>query len=95
MVSIEQAAKEMGFSVMFTGIAEESVDEMRRAVTELCSHQVRGVLIHLPIEIGLSHLEEVCRDIHLVAVDSDFGFKTASVFVQSRVGFTVGDQASD
>jgi DNA-binding LacI/PurR family transcriptional regulator len=86
MVSIEQAAKEMGFSVMFTGIAEESVDEIRRAVTELCSHQVRGVLIHLPIEIGLSHLEKVCRDIHLVAVDSDFGFKTTSVFVNQELG---------
>jgi DNA-binding LacI/PurR family transcriptional regulator len=86
MVSIEQAVKEIGFSVMFAGIAEESVDEMRRAVTELCSHQVRGVLIHLPIEIGLGHLEEVCRDIHLVAVDSDFGFKTASVFVHQELG---------
>jgi len=86
MVSIEQAAKEMGFSVMFTGIAEESVDEIRRAVTELCSHQVRGVLIHLPIEIELSHLEKVCRDIHLVAVDSDFGFKTTSVFVNQELG---------
>jgi DNA-binding LacI/PurR family transcriptional regulator len=86
MVNIEQAAKEMGFSVMFTGIVEESIDEIRRAVTELCSHQVRGVLIHLPIEIELRHLEKVCRDIHLVAVDSDFGFKTASVFVNQELG---------
>jgi DNA-binding LacI/PurR family transcriptional regulator len=86
MVSIEQAVKEIGFSVMFTGIAEESVDEIRRAVTELCSHQVGGVLIHLPIEIELRHLEEVCRDIPLVAVDSDFGFKTASVFVNQEYG---------
>jgi DNA-binding LacI/PurR family transcriptional regulator len=86
MVSIEQAAKEMGFSVMFTGIAEESVDEIRRAVTELCSHQVRGVLIHLPIEIGLSHLEKVCPDIQLVGVDSDLGFKTTSVFVNQELG---------
>jgi DNA-binding LacI/PurR family transcriptional regulator len=86
MVNIEQAAKEMGFSVMFTGIVEESINEIRRAVTELCSHQVRGVLIHLPIEIELRHLEKVCRDIHLVAVDSDFGFKTASVFVNQELG---------
>jgi DNA-binding LacI/PurR family transcriptional regulator len=86
MVSIQQAVQEMGLSVMFTGIAEESIDEIRRAVTELCSHQVRGVLIHLPIEIDLRHLKEVCRNIPLVAVDSDFGFKTASVFVNQELG---------
>jgi LacI family transcriptional regulator len=86
MVSIEQAVKEIGYSVMFTGIAEESVNEIRRAVTELCSHQVQGVLIHLPIEIELRHLEEVCRDVPLVAVDSDFGFKTPSVFVNQELG---------
>jgi DNA-binding LacI/PurR family transcriptional regulator len=86
MVAIEQSVKEVGFSLMFTGIAEESVHEIRRAVTELCSHQVGGVLIHLPIEIDLGHLKEVCRDVHLVAVDSDFGFKASSVFINQELG---------
>jgi DNA-binding LacI/PurR family transcriptional regulator len=33
MVNLEQSVKEIGWSVMFCGIAQESADEIRRAVT--------------------------------------------------------------
>jgi len=86
MVNLEQSVKELGWSVMFCGIAEESVDEIRRAVNQLCSHQVAGVLIHLPLEIDLQHLKDVCRNLPLVAIDSDFSFKAHSVFVNQEEG---------
>jgi DNA-binding LacI/PurR family transcriptional regulator len=86
MVNLEQSVKEIGWSVMFCGIAEESANEIRRAVNELCSHQVGGVLIHLPLEIDLRHLQDVCRNVPLVAIDSVFGFKAHSVFVNQEHG---------
>ena len=86
MVNLEQSVKELGWSVMFCGIAEESVNEIRRAANELCSHHVAGVLIHLPLEIDLQHLKDVCRNLPLVAIDSDFGFKAHSVFVNQEEG---------
>jgi DNA-binding LacI/PurR family transcriptional regulator len=86
MVNIEQASKELGLSFMFSGIIEQSTQYIRRAVDELCSHQVCGILIHLPWEMDLRDLQIVCRNVPLVAVDSDFGFECPSVFVNQELG---------
>jgi DNA-binding LacI/PurR family transcriptional regulator len=86
MLNSEQASKELGLSFMFSGIVEQSTQYIRRAVDELCSHQVCGILIHLPWEMDLRDLQIVCRNLPLVAVDSDFGFECPSVFVNQELG---------
>ncbi|HEY0789857.1 MAG TPA: LacI family DNA-binding transcriptional regulator [Chthoniobacterales bacterium] len=86
MVNSEHAAKEMGLSFMFSSIVEQSAQEVRRAVDELCAHQVCGILIHLPWVVDLRDLREVCRNIPMVAVDSNFGFKCPSVFIDQESG---------
>jgi len=86
MVNSEQASKELGLSFMFSGIVEQSTQYIRRAVDELCAHQVCGILIHLPWEVDLRDLQDVCRNVPLVAVDSDFGFECPSVFVNQELG---------
>jgi DNA-binding LacI/PurR family transcriptional regulator len=86
MVHSEQAAKELGLTFMFSGIVEQSPHEIRRAVNELCAHQVCGILIHLPWEVDLRDLQDVCRNVPFVAVDSDFGFKCPSVFIDQGLG---------
>jgi DNA-binding LacI/PurR family transcriptional regulator len=86
LVRCEQSAKELGLSFMFSGIVEQSQDEIRRAVNELCAHQICGILIHLPSDVDLRDLREICRNVPFVAVDSDFGFKCPSVFVNQKLG---------
>jgi DNA-binding LacI/PurR family transcriptional regulator len=86
MVNSEQASKELGLSFMFSGIVEQSTQYIRRAVNELCAHQVCGILIHLPWEVDLRELHDVCRNVPLVAVDSDFGFECPSVFINQESG---------
>jgi len=86
MVHSEQACKELGLSFMFSGVGEQSTKDIRRAVNELCAHQVCGILIHLPWEVDLRDLQDVCRNVPLVAVDSDFGFECPSVFVNQEFG---------
>jgi DNA-binding LacI/PurR family transcriptional regulator len=92
MVNVEEAAKEAGYSVMFAGIAEENVGEIRRAVNELYAHRVAGILIHLPLEIDLSMLRDVCQNVPLVAMDSDLGFKTSAVLFQQKSGSRLATQ---
>jgi DNA-binding LacI/PurR family transcriptional regulator len=82
----EQCVKELGFGFMFRGIVEESIDEIRRAVDDLCGYQVCGILIHLPLQVDLHDLEDLCQNVPLVAVDSDFGFKAASVLIDNELG---------
>ena len=84
MINLEEAAKRAGYSVMFAGISEENVEEIRHAVNELCSHRIAGILMHLPLEIDLRVLRNVCRNVPLVAMDSDFGFETPSVLVRQE-----------
>lgn len=84
LATSEQAAKELGLSLMFSGIVEQSTQEIARAVNELCAHQVCGILIHMPVEMNLCGLQDVCRNMPVVAVDSDFGFKCPSVFINQE-----------
>jgi DNA-binding LacI/PurR family transcriptional regulator len=86
LASSEQCVKELGLSFMFRGIVEESIDEIRRAVDDLCGQQVCGILIHLPLQVDLHDLQDICQNVPLVAVDSDFGFKTASVLIDNELG---------
>jgi DNA-binding LacI/PurR family transcriptional regulator len=86
LANSEQASKDLGLSFMFTGVVEQSTQYIRRAVDELCSHQICGILIHLPWEVDLRDLQDVCRKVPLVAVDSDLGFVCPSVFVNQEFG---------
>jgi DNA-binding LacI/PurR family transcriptional regulator len=82
----EQAAKELGFSLMFSGILEQSTRAICHAVDELCAHQVCGILIHLPWDIDLRDLQVICRNVPLVSVDSHLGFECSSVFIRQESG---------
>lgn len=86
LVNSEQAAKELGFSLMFSGIVEPNTRAIYRAVDELCEHHVCGILIHLPWDIDLRDLQAICRDVPLVAVDSQLGFECPSVFIRQTLG---------
>jgi DNA-binding LacI/PurR family transcriptional regulator len=86
MLNSEQSVKELGFSFMFSGIVEESIQEIRRAVNDLCAYQVCGILIHLPLEVDLCDLQDLCRNVPLVAMDSDLGFKAASIVIDHEAG---------
>ena len=86
LVNSEQAAKELGFSLMFSGILEQNRRAIFQAVDELCAHQVCGILIHLPWDIDLRDLQTICRGVPLVAIDSHLGFECTSVFIRQESG---------
>jgi DNA-binding LacI/PurR family transcriptional regulator len=86
LTNTEQCVKELGFGFMFRGIVEESIDEIRRAVNELCAYQVCGILIHLPLQVDLRDLQDLSRNVPFVAVDSDFGFQAPSVLIDNELG---------
>jgi DNA-binding LacI/PurR family transcriptional regulator len=84
VLNVERAARANGYNIMFAGIPEENVEEIHRAVDTLCAHRVAGILMHLPLEIDLRRLRDVCKTVPVVAIDSDFGFEVPSVFVQQE-----------
>jgi DNA-binding LacI/PurR family transcriptional regulator len=86
MINVERAAREADYSLMFAGIREPSIDRIRRAVNGLCAHRVAGVLMHLPFEMDLRLLRDMCINVPLVAVDCDLGFTAPSVHVRQEHG---------
>jgi DNA-binding LacI/PurR family transcriptional regulator len=92
MVNVEESAKQAGYRVMFTGVVDPNINEISRAVNELCSHRVAGVLVYLPLEIDLSVLRSLCQNIPIVAMDSDLNFKTPAVMVQQKSGSRIATE---
>jgi DNA-binding LacI/PurR family transcriptional regulator len=86
MINVERAAREADYSLMFAGIREPSIDRIRRAVNKLCSHRVAGILMHLPFQMDLRLLRDVCVNVPLVAVDCDLGFEAPSVHFRQEYG---------
>jgi DNA-binding LacI/PurR family transcriptional regulator len=92
LANCELASKEMGLSFMFRGIVEQNTPEIRRAVDELCAHQVCGILLYLPLRIDLRDLQEVCRNVPIVAVDSNLGYKCPAIFINQELGSRIATQ---
>src|ERR1700675_4838629 len=81
LTNCEQASKGTGLSFMFSGIVDQSTPEIRRAVHELCAHQVCGILLYLPLRIDLRDLQHVSRNVPTVAVDSNLGSKCPTIYI--------------
>src|SRR3981081_4965347 len=82
----------MGLSFMFRGIVEQNTPEIRRAVNELCAHQVCRILLPLPLRIDLRDLQDVCRNVPIVAVDSNLGFKSPAIYIDQELGSRIATQ---
>jgi DNA-binding LacI/PurR family transcriptional regulator len=92
LANCEQASKEMGLSFMFSSIVDQSTPEIRRAVNELCAHQVCGILLYLPLRIDLRDLQDVCRNVPIVAVDSNLGCKGPAIYINQELGSRIATQ---
>jgi len=82
----------MGLSFMFSGIVDQTTPEIRRAVNELCAHQVCGILLYLPLQIDLGDLQDICRDVPIVAVDSNLGYKCPAIHINQELGSRIATQ---
>jgi DNA-binding LacI/PurR family transcriptional regulator len=83
MVSVGKAAREAGYSLMLAELQEENVEEIRRAVDELCAHRVAGILI-FQVEADIRLLRDSFRNVPFVGMNSDFGYDAPSVLVDQE-----------
>jgi DNA-binding LacI/PurR family transcriptional regulator len=83
MVSVGKTAREAGYSLMLAELREESDDEIRRAVDELCAYRVAGILM-FQVEIDIRVLRDSFRNVPFVGMNSDFGDEAPSVLVDQE-----------
>ena len=88
MVSIGQAAREAGYALMLAESPEGDINEIRRAVDELCAHRVAGILL-FQVEADFRLLRDSFRNIPFVGINSDLGCEVPSVFVDQKQAFEI------
>ena len=92
MINVEHAAREAGYTLMFAGVTEASVDKIKASVANLCAHRVAGIIIHVPFELDLRAIRKVSANVPLVASDCDLGSEVPSVLVQQERGAWMATQ---
>ncbi len=85
LVSVEKAAKTAGYGLMIVEPEGESASEIHRAVNELCTHRVAGILL-FQIEADICALRDSFRNTPFVGLNSDFGYEAASVLADQVAG---------
>jgi LacI family transcriptional regulator len=92
MINVEHAAREAGYSLMFAGVTEASVDNIKASVANLCAHRVAGIIMHVPFELDLRVVRKISANVPLVASDCDLGFEAPSVLVHQERGAWMATQ---
>jgi DNA-binding LacI/PurR family transcriptional regulator len=83
MLSVSQAARESGYALMLAELREESIEEIRRAVDDLCAHRVAGILL-FQVEADIGLLRDSFRNVPFVGMNCDFGYDAPSVLVDQE-----------
>jgi DNA-binding LacI/PurR family transcriptional regulator len=83
MLSAGRTAREAGYALMLAEIQDESLDEIRRAVNDLCAHRVAGILL-FQVEADFRALRDTFRNVPFVGLNSDLGREAGSVFVDQE-----------
>lgn len=87
MLNIERAAKDLGYDLIFSNLAEPSYEQLFKALTSLSGRQVDGILAISPV-VGISYQEmmKFCGHTPLVQIDPQMGLEVPSVIVDQKYG---------
>lgn len=90
---IEKAVRTNGYGLTFYSIDELTVEQLRRAVENLSSHQVDGVVMVTPF-IGLDPgaIVSLCRSVPVVMIDVPKNAQVPSVVIDQVAGSRLATQ---
>lgn len=86
MVSVEMTAKKHGYNVMFSELPEVNLEEVRRAIDELCDRQVDGIVFLIPLQLEMDFIRNICQGVPFIAIDVDLGPQLPIVMVDQDRG---------
>ena len=105
LVNIEAASRSRGYSLTFTTVDGNALAEMRRAITELTSLDLDGIVLITPIDdVDLLAVKDLCGDtpfvmvkvnpserVHSVAIDQAHGTDLATRHLIERGHRRIGE----
>jgi DNA-binding LacI/PurR family transcriptional regulator len=87
---IERAARQLGYNLILTNIAEMTLEEVQVAIQTLSGRLVDGIIIIAPV-VGLDYeeLAPLCKNIPFVMVDTQLGSNMPSIVINQAYGSQV------
>lgn len=93
LVNIEAASRLRGYSLTFTTVDGNSVPEMSRAITEITSLDLDGIIMITPIDdLDLAAVSALCGDTPFVMVKGNPGERVHSVAIDQAHGANLASQ---
>lgn len=86
MVAIEETAKREGYNLMFARVEGPGRAELQAAITDLCAHQVDGLVIGVHAKGKLNLIRKLCRHTPFVTLDAEVAADVPTVVVDQRHG---------
>lgn len=85
--SVERAARQLGYNLVFSSIAEPSPDEIRAALGSISGRMIDGIIMINPVMgIDYDELMLCCAGIPFVLVDTELGSQIPSVVIDQHYG---------
>jgi DNA-binding LacI/PurR family transcriptional regulator len=90
---VERAARERGYSLSVSNVAEMTLDEIRAAMNILSGRLVDGIIMITPV-VGVEYDEiaVVCQNIPFVMIDTQLGSISPSVVINQQFGAQLAAQ---
>ncbi len=85
-VAIEETAKRAGYNLMFARVNGPDRAELQEAITDLCAHQVDGLVIGVHAKGRLGLIRKLCRHTPFVTLDAEVAADVPTVVVDQRHG---------
>lgn len=90
LMNIEAAVRHQGYGLALTTTDELSLPELGRAIKDLVSQNVDGIVIITPIaDVDLTRVTKLCANTPFVMVDADPSAHIPSVAIDQRHGATL------
>lgn len=86
MVAIEETAKREGYNLMFARVQRPDRAELAEAITDLCAHQVDGLVLGVPVNGKADLVRKLCRGTPFVTLDATVAPDVPTVIVDQRHG---------
>ena len=86
MVAIEETAKREGYNLMFARVQSPDRAELADAITDLCAHQVDGLVLGVPVGGKGDLVRKLCRGTPFVTLDVAVAPDVPTVIVDQSHG---------
>jgi LacI family transcriptional regulator len=85
--SVERAARELGYKLIFSSIPQPTPDEIRAALNSMNGRLIDGIILITPVvDVDYDELVRLCRETPFIFIDTEPGSQLPSIMIDQGHG---------